>query len=193
MRQLILVRGKRKLRPSRSRAWSIVGLMILLIFVMLPMTPFLWERGVALIGTEFHKIGYVVSFLLLIFLGSLMVRHRRRHGLLNIAALAALGLVYAYWLRYQCKFPAERLHLIEYGFLAFFSYQALSIDFSRLVSLALAFLFSCGIGITDELIQYALPNRKCELRDIMTNLIGAGLGILVVALLKTGSDRVLPE
>jgi VanZ family protein len=193
LRQLT-VYEKRVSRAKRLWAWLGVGLMMSAILLTLPMMPLLWEKGVAVFGTGLNSIGYIVSFLLLFLLIMFMLRHRKNYGPLKIAALAMLGFVYGYVLRYQCKFPAERLHLVEYGFLAFLIYYAFSFDFSHRVSLLFAFLFSSGFGVFDECIQYLLPNRKFEMRDIMTNVIASILGMLVIALLiRTKPDEMLSE
>lgn len=181
-------------RAKRLWAWLGAGVMMSAILLTLPITPFLWEKGYAVFGKRLNNIGYIVSFLLLFLLIMFMLRHWKRYGPLRITSLAVLGFVYGYVLRYQCKFPAERLHLVEYGFLAFLIYCALSFDFSHRISLLFAFLCSSGFGMFDESIQYILPNRKFELRDIMTNIIAALLGVLVTALLiKTEPDKMLSE
>lgn len=53
--------------------------------------------------------------------------------------------------------------------------------------IAFAVLMLCaGLGI--ELIQSLTPDRKPELLDILSNLIGTGLGLLIGYLLKSGYD-----
>jgi VanZ family protein len=192
--RLPIVCEKRVLRAKRLRAWLGVGLTMSAILLTLPMTPFLWEKALSIFGKEINNIGYIVSFFLLFLLIMFMLRHWKRYGPLRFASLAVLGFVYGYVLRYQCKFPAERLHLVEYGFLAFLMYYAFSFDFSQRVSLLFAFLLSSGFGLFDEFIQYILPNRKCELRDIMTNVIASILGVLVIALFtRAEPDEMLSE
>jgi VanZ family protein len=97
--------------------------------------------------------------------------------------LAVFATVYFYLLRYHCRFPAERLHLMEYGLLAYLSYRVLRFDFPRASAYVLGFLLSSGFGFMDEVIQYFLPNRVFELRDVVTNVAASALGLLVVGVL----------
>jgi VanZ family protein len=117
-----------------------------------------------------------------------------KHAAPRIAAFAALGLIYGWLLRYHCRFPAERLHLIEYGLLAFLVLKALLFDFSDAPSYGMAFAFAALFGLMDEGIQYILPNRNFEWRDVVTNVLASALGLLVVRLVtRPRSARVHAE
>ena len=91
--------------------------------------------------------------------------------------------MYFYLLKYQCKFPAERLHLVEYGLLAYLLYRALRLYLPSGKAYIFGFLIASGFGFLDELIQYILPNRVFETRDVMTNVLAAGLGLLALRII----------
>ena len=165
---------------KRLRAWIYVGSTMFCILLSLPFTPVLWRIGTETVGPRFNAVGYVVLLLLAVGFVTHMIRHRRKFGVYRFFLLACLLLTYAYLLKYHCRFPAERLHLIEYGLLAYLSYRALRLDFSSVRAYALGFLASSGFGFLDEVIQHILPNRVFELRDVMTNVIASALGLLAV-------------
>jgi VanZ family protein len=52
---------------------------------------------------------------------------------------------------------------------------------------AAAAALAAAIGYVDELIQWILPGRVYDLRDVAMNALGAVLGALVLAALRSGS------
>ncbi len=158
------------------------------ILVSLPVTPILWRAAAKTLGLAFDALGYAVLTLTTAVFAIYINRHRERFSAFSLLLLALFATVYFYLLKYQCRFPAERLHLMEYGLLAYLFYRALRFDFSKASAYVLGFLLSSGFGFMDEVIQYFLPNRVFELRDVMTNVAASALGLLVVGvLLKANS------
>jgi glycopeptide antibiotics resistance protein len=156
---------------------------MLAILISLPLTPVLWHKARLSFGTSINGIAYIILALIAVLLVLYMLRRRKRFGIFSFLSLVGLSVAYAYLLRYQCKFPAERLHLVVYGLLVFFLYEAFRLDFSNVGSYAFAFIFSSIFGTVDELVQYLLPNRTFEIRDITTNILGSALGLIVIAIL----------
>ncbi|GAB4333106.1 MAG: hypothetical protein Kow0099_04950 [Candidatus Abyssubacteria bacterium] len=168
---------------GRLRAWAPVFLMMVFILVSLPLTPSFWRAGRRHLGQGFDALGYVVFLLIGLVVVVYLVRRRREFGVLRYSALALLTLVYVYLL-HRSRFPAERLHLMEYGFLAYLCWRAFRVDFTTVTSYALGFVLSSAFGLVDELVQYVLPNRYFELRDVATNIIASALGLMVASLLR---------
>ena len=163
------------------------------ILVSLPITPILWRTATEYVGTRFNNVGYVVVALSAIILAMHMICRRSSFDKTRIVFLAGFAGVYLWLLKYQCRFPAERLHLIEYGVFAYLLFRAFRVDFPGGWAYMLSFLASSVFGFFDEILQHVLPNRVFEVRDAVTNLIASGLGLLVVALLvKPDSSSVLP-
>ncbi len=71
--------------------------------------------------------------------------------------------------------PIERIHFIEYGTLSLMILTA--VRRRTIWQLVLTFIFVVLVGIGDELIQWWLPNRVGDVRDVMLNAIGGALGI----------------
>jgi hypothetical protein len=178
--------GKGKAGQSfgrRPKAWSSVFLMMALITLSLPLTPSLWRAGRQHFGRAFDALGYVVFLLIGVGIVVYLIRSRREFGALRYVGIALLALLYLYLL-HRTRFPAERLHLMEYGFLAYLCWRAFRIDLSAVKSYALGFLLSSVFGIADEAIQYLLPNRHFEMRDVTMNIIASALGLLLASLLR---------
>jgi VanZ family protein len=72
--------------------------------------------------------------------------------------------------------PAETIHLIEYGILVWSAMLAASAKFSK----GKAYLLALGLislaGARDEVIQWLLPNRVGEIRDVLINISDRGMG-----------------
>ena len=82
---------------------------------------------------------------------------------------------------YIVDVPEEQVHFIEYGILSGLIYIALTHDIHNnvyvyLLSIHIVFAF----GAVDEVIQWILPNRVFDIRDILINGIA---GILVQLLI----------
>ena len=101
---------------------------------------------------------------------------------INLYRYVLLGLVlgcYAYGIA-TIKYPIEKIHFVQYGFLAFFVFRALACDFKKFIPYMGAFLITTLVGYGDELIQGILPNRHYDDRDVMLNAISAGLALVLV-------------
>ncbi|RJP71368.1 MAG: hypothetical protein C4532_07540 [Candidatus Abyssobacteria bacterium SURF_17] len=167
-------------RSRELLAWLYVAAMMFCIVLSLPLTPILWGKASKAIGPIFNTLGYIVLAGIAVGIVLHMISHRQRYGILSFILLAGFGATYFFLLKYQCKFPAERLHLMEYGLLAYLTYRAFRLRFKKMAACLLSFAFASAFGFIDEAIQYILPNRVFEFRDAFTNTIASALGILVV-------------
>ena len=77
--------------------------------------------------------------------------------------------------------PEERSHLIEYGVVGVFIYEALTerASHGRRVPAVpvLAILATAAIGLLDEFIQVFLPSRVFDPLDILFNLLAAAMAV----------------
>jgi VanZ family protein len=83
--------------------------------------------------------------------------------------------------------PAERTHLFEYGLVATMIYQAFS-ERSRngrrvLVPALLAVVIAAILGWFDESIQWLLPNRVYDIRDVGFNTLASLMAIIAISAL----------
>jgi len=99
----------------------------------------------------------------------------------------ALGVAAAYLLIFvRMAVPTERSHLIEYGVVAAFIFEALTerarqgrrVPVPALAAITLTSL----IGTVDECIQFVLPSRVFEVTDILFNVLAA---VMAVGTIKT--------
>ena len=179
--------GRRSVGPQRTWAWFVVIVYALFIFATLGVMPEVWG---SLIKSTRGRIDYGGSIVVLIA-GVVVLRMmiRRGAGLTGYAVLIPLSTVYTYLLLELNTSPAERFHLAEYGLLSLFAYRALRLD----LGLAASCLVGCGIatvaGIIDETIQWSLPNRVFEWKDMGLNALSSALAMGIIATVLAPGDR----
>ncbi len=101
----------------------------------------------------------------------------------------ALGVAAAYLFVFvRMTVPAERTHLIEYGVVALFIYEALierAAQGRRVpVPGVLAIVATSLIGVLDECIQAVLPSRVFDPRDMLFNVLAAVMAIIASTALR---------
>ena len=109
-----------------------------------------------------------------------------RPGRTEIAV--ALGVAAAYLLVFvRMAVPTERSHLVEYGVVAVFVYEALTERASQgrrvPAPAVLAFVGTSLIGVIDECIQFVLPGRVFEWTDMLFNVLAASMAVAASAAL----------
>ena len=179
--------GKR----TAGAAWAL-GAYVGAILTTLPVLPLLWVP----IRDRFGSTAERSLTALLVLLGLTIGLGLIRRPLSSRASLLLLGVAIVYgWFLWALENPVEKVHLAEYGFLSHLSLRYLGARGARSTGLglgrphgredrwglrarALALVFS--VGLLDEFIQYFLPNRYGDLRDVGLNWL-AGLLALVVS------------
>jgi VanZ family protein len=106
----------------------------------------------------------------------------RRDRMLRYGLLAlALGLVVAQvvlWERGGRKVQlVERVHLVEYGLIAFLYVEVLRERFRDAFLPVLALLATVLVGLADEWVQWATPVRVGDVRDAVLNGWGGVIGV----------------
>jgi len=151
----------------------------------------------ALPGQYRLVIGGIVASAVVAALGGALVRIRERRATRYGLLLAAIGggSLYA-WATATGNANVdlvERFHLVEYGVLTWLYYR---IWHSRadVTSLVFPALAAFTVGICDEGMQWLVPARVGELRDILLNGVSIGCGLLFsVALQPTAGARWMPD
>lgn len=91
----------------------------------------------------------------------------------------------------QFELPAERIHFLEYGLLAYLAYKALEKDVIQKKALYVQTLcIVLGVSFLDEGIQYLLPNRVGEFRDVALNLVSGVMGLFITLVIMKSEKAV---
>ncbi len=122
----------------------------------------------------------VLVFALLILI---LIKKFRLRLVSSYLFMAMIGAVYAYGL-FALKIPEEKIHFIQYGVMAYLFYRAMQFSTGGWRLYALAFVVTALIGWGDEGIQYLLPSRYYDVRDVVVNAISGALALMIVAVVR---------
>ena len=116
----------------------------------------------------------------------------------TLPALAWMGLIF--WLSAQPKLPEvlfifdgidKVFHAGAYGVLGILVWVALGVSYRRAAVLAL--VVSSLYGASDELHQYFVPGRSCDVFDWMADTAGAAAGIATLGIWLSRTRAVTEE
>lgn len=150
------------------------------IYGTLPWAPAAWFAVRRATGGSSDALaaGTLVAMTALGFIA--MWRHGRlsRRSAFGLVAVAGL---YAVALASIPLTPAEKLHFVSYGALAWLAYRALILDTAPMRARAMSFAIVAALGFGDELIQHVLPNRHFEWKDVALNALSGILAVMAIA------------
>ena len=171
---------------SKKTYWVLVflwvGTIYSTLYIVRPICEYLRQT------TPFVELTYIFSLiflalLLLILWKKFGIKYNSTYVLLSIGVLLYIfGLI-------KVQYPEEKIHLIEYGILAFFSYKALSFDLNKPKAFLVAYLLTSFFGFMDEVIQHILPNRFYQNEDVLLNSLSGLLGLFFTFVIQRDRDR----
>ena len=165
----------------REKYWGTALLWTALIYATLPV---MWPVSQFLkTHTPFPLL---VNSILLSTLLSLLTVLYKKGKINNLLSLSLLFLSCGGYVSglFILRYPAERMHFLEYGFLAFLVFRALRIDLTERKSYVAAALLTFFLGWIDERIQFFIPNRYCQFQDVILNGISGILALILVFLFR---------
>ena len=153
------------------RRWLATIVYTLFIFATLPIFPTVWR----FLSLRFPDLlmGFTYGFVpggILIFLAYFIFVARKKDPLFYLWS-GILFFSYGPLLYFYCEFPAERLHMAEYGLLVIFVYRALKVRMQSVWIYLVTILYVFSVGLLDEIVQGILPNRFYEFKDVTINWI----------------------
>jgi hypothetical protein len=126
-------------------------------------------------------VGAAVAAAVAAALVAAVVRIRTRRGLRFGAITLALVMAVAYSVVSRTGVPdadaVERVHFIEYGLMTFLFYRAWKAT-ADTSSIGLPILAGVIVGTLDEWLQWFIPVRVGEARDVLLNLVAITCGLL---------------
>ena len=164
------------MRRRRLISWLWVFLCILAIFLVVPLARSIqsfisahWGRS--LFGYAVLAVVGTASVILL-FLLFFRLKIRRFS---NYFWLLSVTVLYVYFTIQLWEVPEEAVHFLEYGFLGFFLFRALKFNIRDKSIFLIAFLIGSLVGILDEILQWIVPLRFWDIRDVGLNALSCGL------------------
>ena len=158
---------------SKKRLWVLIIIYILFIYVSLPFFPAFIKVLRSFISKEllnFLSLVLSVSFFLLLSVWIYNKKYKVNQFLLIISPLLLLT-----YLSLSLDVWVERIHFIEYAVLGLLISRAVNVRTMHGIIAACSLITL--IGVVDEIIQWFLPNRVGDMRDVIMNSFGGLSGL----------------
>ena len=162
-------------------SWLWVSICTLFIFFIIPIARTIRNFVVANWNVAFfgYSVLVIVSIVFLLSFYLLWFRLKIR-ALSNYLWLTAVALVYVFFTFKLWERPEEAIHFLEYGLLGFLLFQALRHHVPDNGLFFIAFLIGALVGILDEALQWMIPRRIWDFRDLGINALSVGLFLVAI-------------
>ncbi len=175
---------------SKSFVWSLIACYVTLIYSTLYiMRPILNFLKMTLKGYLNLSVGVMFLAILSLVLAHI-ISNRERYSLSQYLWFSFICCLYGLALCIV-DVPEEKIHFIEYGVLSALIYLALTHDINNRSIYFLSSLIVFVFGAIDEVIQWVLPNRIFDIRDIVLNGTAGILVQLLIAMVISKRKVVL--
>ena len=158
---------------SKNRIWILIIIYVLFIYVSLPFFPAFIKALSSFISKELLNLLSLVlsiSFFLLLSVWIYNKKYKAKQFLLIISPLLLLT-----YLSLSLDVWVERIHFIEYAVLGLLISR--TVDVRTLSGIIYTSCLITLIGAVDEIIQWFLPNRVGDMRDVFMNSVGGLSGL----------------
>ena len=174
----------------KTKAWLILLVYVLFLLSTLYVMPSVWRSLTINLGKT--TVSLLPFFLITGFLAGFFIYllyDKKRHFFLFFWLFFFFSVYF--FLMKQFELPAERIHFLEYGLLAYLAYKALERDIiQKKVLYVLTLFIVSGVSLLDEGIQYLLPNRVGEFRDVALNVVSGVMGLLITLVIIRSKKAV---
>ncbi|MGB2600513.1 MAG: VanZ family protein [Candidatus Omnitrophota bacterium] len=166
---------------ARKIWWSAVLLYLVFIYATLGYAPVLWDALNEIMGGRGLALVYAagISIILAIFLYIIFLKKEKSPA----KYLLLLIFFYIFFILSKlATFPAEKIHLLEYGILSVLLYNAFKVDLDRYdVRLYIWGSVICFLaGLIDEVIQLVLPDRFFDWKDVFLNVASGITAFMII-------------
>ena len=158
---------------SKNRLWVLIVVYVLFIYVSLPFFPAFISTLRGFISKEILNLLSLllsISFFLLLSVWIYKKKYKAKQFLLIISPLLLLT-----YLSLSLDVWVERIHFVEYAVLGLLISRAVNVR--TLLGIIYTGCLVTLIGAVDEIIQWFLPNRVGDMRDVFMNSVGGSSGL----------------
>ena len=158
---------------SKNRLWTLIIIYVIFIYVSLPFFPAFISTLRGFISKESLNLLSLVmsiSFFLLLSVWIYNKKYKLNQFLLIISPLLLMT-----YLSLSLDVWVERIHFIEYAVLGLLISRTVNVRI--LHGMIYTGCLVTLIGAVDEIIQWFLPNRVGDIRDVFMNSVGGLSGL----------------
>lgn len=170
-----------KLMQNKLFVWSLIGCYVTFIYstlyIMRPILNFLKATLNSYLNLSVGLMFLIILSLVLVHI----ISNREHYSMNQYLWFSFISCLYGLVL-YILELPEEQVHFIEYGILSALIYVALTHDINNKSIYFLSAIIVFVFGTIDEVIQWVLPNRCFDIRDLIMNGIAGILAQLLIAM-----------
>ena len=158
---------------SKYRLWILIIFYVIFIYVSLPFFPVFISILRGFISKELLNLislALTILFFLILSVWIYNKKYNSRQFLLIISPLVLLT-----YLSLSLDVWVERIHFVEYAVLGLLISRAVNVR--TLLGIIYTGCLVTLIGAVDEIIQWFLPNRVGDMRDVFMNAVGGLSGL----------------
>ncbi len=167
---------------SPRRAWWAAFAWGVVIIASVPVARALQDLVRVTVGRQAYLVVVMLVLALAVAAAAwVTVRSQGRDAWRRLPWLACSGAVcaaYAWRLRHA---PEEALHFVEYGVLGLLLYRALRHHIADRAVFPAAVLLGAAFGLVDEGVQWLVPGRFWDLRDVFVDGLAVTLALVALA------------
>jgi VanZ family protein len=162
-----------------------------LIYATIPFVRGMREAFVARWPAELIAYGVIAAAFSAVGAAVVILRRRRLHiGSADLLWLAVVAAVVVVWTRRLMGQPEEAVHFVEYGVLGILLYRAFEDRVRDRTVYVAAILTGLLVGTVDEFIQWLVPGRFWDIRDIVLN--GGAVALVQIAIWRLAKRPMRP-
>ncbi len=157
------------------RRWRIFFIYCAFIYLSLPFAPGFWlkiKHAWPRLAENIPLAILIVAAVVIVFKFLSLKKRYKAVGLFIIIVIFSV----IFTILPRIEIIAERIHIIEYIILSAIIYHALKKEQGRGQLYFKILIIGFFVGLLDEGIQYILPNRFFDSRDILLNAVAVVLG-----------------
>ena len=158
---------------SKKTLWILIIFYVFFIYISLPFFPTFVDTLRLFVSKEslnFLSLALTILFFLMLSIWVYKKNYKSQQFFLVISPLLLLT-----FLSLNLEVWVERMHFVEYAFLGLLISRAVKvINLQDIIYTAFLVIL---IGAVDETIQWFLPNRVGDIRDVFMNSIGGLSGL----------------
>ncbi len=173
-------------RPLRS-IYLRLGYVVAFTSLIYLTIPFARDIQGFLRDLKILRVGVYCAVFLFISAVAFFVIRYIGYSLFNVVILTIFIAIYLLIVK-QYSIMVERIHFIEYGLLAFLVYHSLKTTVSGFAVYPVSLLIVTVVGWGDELIQYFLPGRVYDNRDVFLNALSGALILILLYIIDRIKD-----
>lgn len=159
----------------------------ILMVISAAFTRQIMELAVSCFGKKAFKISVAVILTVTatLFLIAEVKRLVKPARVLSMLGLLTIALLFTW----QIRLPQERIHILMYAVIGWLASRDAVGQGRNWKMILLAWFFAAAAGALEELFQWLLPYRVLDAKDIVYNLQGATLGVILYLIRPKNFDR----